>query len=55
MTEEMSGGPRHHTDEHNGPSQCGWIEKQMLKKSIFLKTAKILGIENVQPTGESRL
>jgi hypothetical protein len=26
MTEEMSGGLRHHSDEASGPELCGWIQ-----------------------------
>src|SRR6516162_9903540 len=27
MTEEMSGGLRHHSDEASGPELCGWIQQ----------------------------
>jgi len=27
MTEEMSGGLRHHSDEACGPELCGWIQQ----------------------------
>ena len=39
MTEEMSGGLRHHCDEASGPELCGWIKKSTKKVITLPKQA----------------
>jgi len=37
MTEEMSGGLRHHSDEASGPERCGWIQHYRRKIATVSK------------------
>ena len=37
MTEEMSGGLRHHSDEASGPELCGWIQQSSKKDRYCLE------------------
>src|SRR5215471_17448341 len=37
MTEEMSGGLRHHCDEASGPELCGWIQQSSKKDRYCLE------------------
>src|SRR5215472_10442299 len=37
MTEEMSGGLRHHSDAASGPELCGWIQQSSKKDRYCLE------------------
>jgi hypothetical protein len=37
VTEEMSGGLRHHSDEATGPESCGWIKRHRKKYRYYLE------------------
>jgi hypothetical protein len=37
VTEEMSGGLRHHSDEATGPESCGWIKRHPKKYRYYLE------------------